>query len=103
VEQSQAKNMSFDELERLWAEYMQKKVRRVWSEKDQDPGVSGKRRSYVWCRLVYLDLCPTLLGVEGDPMLFEGPNAAPQYCAAYEWLRLPEAEGGIGQAIIHLG
>jgi hypothetical protein len=35
-------------------------------------------------------------------LLFEGPNAAPQYCAAYEWLRLPEAEGGIGHRLLFI-
>ena len=28
----------------------------------------------------------------------------PQYCAAYEWMRLDESEGGVGaQAVVHLG
>jgi hypothetical protein len=52
--------------------------------------------------------CPQpLLGVEGDPMrlLFERDlTPHPQYCAAYEWMRLPESQGGIGaHAVIHMG
>jgi magnesium chelatase subunit H len=28
----------------------------------------------------------------------------PQYCATYEWMRVPETEGGIGaHAVIHFG
>ena len=48
-----------------------------------------------------------LLGVEGDPMrlLFERDlTPHPQYCAAYEWMRMPEERGGAGsQAVVHLG
>ncbi len=36
---------------------------------------------------------------EGDPMrlLFERDlTPHPQYCAAYEWMRLPEESGGVG-------
>lgn len=48
-----------------------------------------------------------LLGVEGDPMrlLFERDlTPHPQYTAAYEWMRLPEENGGFGtDAVIHLG
>jgi magnesium chelatase subunit H len=104
-----AKNMSFDELEKILGKYMTKKVRRVWSEKDRGPGVSGKGDLVVTglqIGNIWIFVQP-LLGVEGDPMrlLFERDlTPHPQYCAAYEWLRLPEAEGGIGaQAVIHLG
>lgn len=48
-----------------------------------------------------------LLGIEGDPMrlLFERDlTPHPQYCAAYEYMRLDEKDGGFGaQAVIHLG
>ena len=104
-----AKNMSFDELEKIMGKYMAKKVRRVWSEKDRGPGVSGKGYLVVaglQIGNIWIFVQP-LLGVEGDPMrlLFERDlTPHPQYCAAYEWLRLSEAEGGIGaQAVIHLG
>jgi magnesium chelatase subunit H len=104
-----AKNISFDELEKIMGKYMTKKVRRVWSEKDRGPGVSGKGDLVVaglQIGNIWIFVQP-LLGVEGDPMrlLFERDlTPHPQYIAAYEWLRLPEAEGGIGaQAIIHLG
>lgn len=104
-----AKNLSFDELENLLGKYMFKKVRRSWSEKDRGPGVTGKGELVVaglQVGNVWIFVQP-LLGVEGDPMrlLFERDlTPHPQYCAAYEWLRLPEAKGGIGaQAIIHFG
>ena len=104
-----AKNISADELEGMLGKYMLKKVRRAWGEKDRGPGVSatgdfvvaGLEIGNVW---VFVQ---PLLGVEGDPMrlLFERDlTPHPQYVAAYEWLRLPESEGGIGaQAVIHLG
>ena len=48
-----------------------------------------------------------LLGVEGDPMrlLFERDlTPHPQYCEAYEWMRMPEERGGAGsKAVVHLG
>jgi magnesium chelatase subunit H len=104
-----AKNMSFDELEKIMGQYMAKKVRRVWSEKDRGPGVSGKGDlvvSGLQIGNIWIFVQP-LLGVEGDPMrlLFERDlTPHPQYCATYEWLRLPESEGGIGaQAVIHFG
>lgn len=104
-----AKNMSFSELEKIMGKYMAKKVRRVWSEKDRGPGVSGKGDLVVaglQIGNIFVFVQP-LLGVEGDPMrlLFERDlTPHPQYCAAYEWLRVPEAEGGIGaQAVIHFG
>eukprot|EP01083_Nonionella_stella_P295739 1005014_1 len=85
------------------------KVRKSWSEKDRGPGValngdfvvSGLQIGNVWVSV------QPLLGVEGDPMrlLFQRDlTPHPQYCASYEYLRLPEEEGGIGaQSIIHLG
>jgi magnesium chelatase subunit H len=104
-----AKNMSFEELEKILGKYMTKKVRRAWSEKDVGPGVSGKGDLVVaglQIGNVWIFVQP-LLGVEGDPMrlLFERDlTPHPQYCAAYELVRLPEAKGGIGaQAIIHFG
>jgi len=55
---------------------------------------------------VYLTVQP-LLGIEGDPMrlLFERDlTPHPQYCAAYEYMRASESDGGVGaQAVIHLG
>lgn len=104
-----AKNVSPDELEKMLGNYMMKKVRRAWSEKDRGPGVSAKG-DYVVSGLqignVWIFVQP-LLGVEGDPMrlLFERDlTPHPQYVAAYELLRLPESQGGIGaHAVVHLG
>lgn len=104
-----AKNVSMDELEKLLGKYMFKKVRRAWSNADRGPGVTGNGElvvSGLQLGNVWIFVQP-LLGVEGDPMrlLFERDlTPHPQYCATYEWLRLPEARGGIGaQAIIHFG
>jgi magnesium chelatase subunit H len=104
-----AKNVSSDELEKMLGKYMMKKVRRAWSEKDPGPGVSANGE-YVVSGLEIgnvLVFVQPLLGVEGDPMrlLFERDlTPHPQYVAAYEWLRLPETNGGIGaQTIVHLG
>lgn len=104
-----AKNMSFDELEGLLGKYMFKKVRKAWTEKDRGPGVSAKNELVVAgleIGNVFIFVQP-LLGVEGDPMrlLFERDlTPHPQYCAVYEWLRQPVADGGVGaQAIIHFG
>ena len=98
-----AKNISADELEKMLGKYMFKKVRRAWSEKDRGPGVSAKG-DFVVAGLqignVWIFVQP-LLGVEGDPMrlLFERDlTPHPQYVAAYEWMRLPESQGGIGES-----
>lgn len=103
------RNMSFDELEKYMGKYMAKKVRRAWSEKERGPGVNSKGELVVaglQLGNVWVFVQP-LLGVEGDPMrlLFERDlTPHPQYCATYEWMRLPEAQGGIGaQAVIHFG
>jgi magnesium chelatase subunit H len=98
-----------DELEKTLGRYMSKKVLRAWSEKERGPGVSSKG-DFVVSGLeignVWITVQP-LLGVEGDPMrlLFERDlTPHPQYCAAYEWTRKDEVDGGIGaQAVIHLG
>jgi magnesium chelatase subunit H len=104
-----AKNISRDELDHALGKYMSKKVRRAWSEKDRGPGVASSGDlvvSGIQLGNVFVTVQP-LLGVEGDPMrlLFERDlTPHPQYCAAYEWLRMPEPDGGIGaQAVIHLG
>jgi magnesium chelatase subunit H len=104
-----AVDVTSDELEKMLGKYMFKKVRRAWSEKDRGPGVSGMG-DYVVAGLqlgnVWIFVQP-LLGVEGDPMrlLFERDlTPHPQYCAVYEWMRLPVSNGGFGsQAVIHLG
>ena len=102
-------DISRDELDDVLGRYMSKKVRRAWSEKERGPGVtsmgdlvvSGIQLGNIWVTV------QPLLGVEGDPMrlLFERDlTPHPQYCAAYEWTRRKQSEGGIGaQAIIHLG
>lgn len=104
-----AKSVTFDELEKVLGKYMAKRVRRAWSEKERGPGVSAKGDLIVAgieVGNVWITVQP-LLGVEGDPMrlLFERDlTPHPQYCAAYEWMRLPESEGGFGrQAVVHLG
>ena len=104
-----AKDVSFDELENVLGKYMSKSVRRAWSEKERGPGVSAKGDlvvSGIQLGNVWITVQP-LLGVEGDPMrlLFERDlTPHPQYCAAYEWMRLDESKGGIGaQSVIHLG
>ena len=98
-----------DELEKTLGRYMSKKVLRAWSEKERGPGVSSKGDlvvSGIELGNVWITVQP-LLGVEGDPMrlLFERDlTPHPQYCAAYEWTRKNETEGGIGAlAVIHLG
>jgi magnesium chelatase subunit H len=98
-----------DELEKTLGRYMSKKVLRAWSEKERGPGVSSKGDfvvSGIELGNVWITVQP-LLGVEGDPMrlLFERDlTPHPQYCAAYEWTRRPETDGGIGaQAVVHLG
>jgi magnesium chelatase subunit H len=102
-------DVSMDELEKVLGKYMTKKVRRAWSEKDRGPGVSGSGSlvvSGLQLGNVWITVQPPL-GLEGDPMrlLFERDlTPHPQYCAAYEWMRLDEAQGGVGaQAVIHLG
>ena len=102
-------DISRDELEKVLGKYMSKKVLRSWSETDRGPGVSAKGNlvvSGLQVGNVWITVQP-LLGLEGDPMrlLFERDlTPHPQYCAAYEWMRLDESEGGVGaQAVIHLG
>ncbi|KAL7468553.1 hypothetical protein ACHAXS_008781 [Conticribra weissflogii] len=102
-------NISFDELEKMLGKFMTKKVRKAWSEKERGPGINAKGEMVVSglkVGNVWITVQP-LLGVEGDPMrlLFERDlTPHPQYCAAYEWMRLPEESGGVGaQAVIHLG
>jgi len=102
-------DMKFDELEKIMGKYMTKKVRKAWPEKERGPGVNAKNEMVVaglQLGNVFISVQP-LLGVEGDPMrlLFERDlTPHPQYCAAYEWMRLPEEKGGAGsQAVIHLG
>ena len=102
-------DVSNDEVERVLGKYMAKKVRRAWSEKERGPGVSASGDLVVagiQVGNIWITVQP-LLGVEGDPMrlLFErNLTPHPQYCAAYEYMRLPECDGGIGaQAVIHLG
>lgn len=104
-----AKNLSMDDLEKLLGKYMFKKVRRAWTTRDRGPGVTGNGELVVaglQLGNVWIFVQP-LLGVEGDPMrlLFERDlTPHPQYCATYEWLRLPESKGGFGaQAIVHFG
>ena len=102
-------DMTHDELEKVLGKYMTKKVRRAWPEKERGPGISAKNEMVVsglQLGNVFITVQP-LLGVEGDPMrlLFERDlTPHPQYCAAYEWMRLPEESDGAGsQAVIHLG
>lgn len=104
-----AKNLSYDDLEKMMGKYMMKKVRKSWSEKDRGPGVNGRGELVVaglQLGNAFLFVQP-LLGIEGDPMrlLFERDlTPHPQYCAMYEWLRKDPSMGGIGaQAVIHAG
>lgn len=104
-----AVEIAWDELEKVLGKYMAKKVRRAWPENERGPGTSAKGNLVVagmQVGNVWIFVQP-LLGVEGDPMrlLFERDlTPHPQYCAAYEWMRLPEPEGGFGiQSVIHLG
>ena len=104
-----AKNLSFDDLEKMMGKYMAEKVRKAWSEGDRGPGtssngdlvVSGLQVGNIWIAV------QPLLGFEGDPMrlLFQRDlTPHPQYCACYEFMRLSEEDGGIGvQSVIHLG
>lgn len=102
-------DVTSDQLEKLLGKYMFKKVRRAWPEKERGPGVNAKGENVVaglQLGNVFVTVQP-LLGVEGDPMrlLFERDlTPHPQYCAAYEWMRLPVEKGGAGsQAVVHLG
>ena len=104
-----SKDVSMDELEKVIGKYMMKKILRSWPENERGPGVSSKGDlvvSGIQLGNVWITVQP-LLGVEGDPMrlLFERDlTPHPQYCAAYEWMRLEESKGGIGaQAVIHFG
>ena len=104
-----ALTVSNDELEAVMGKYMWTKVRRAWPEKERGPGissngemvVSGMQLGNVWVTV------QPLLGVEGDPMrlLFQRDlTPHPQYCASYEYMKLPEDQGGIGaHSVIHLG
>lgn len=104
-----ALDLSFDDLEKVMGKHMATKVRRAWSEKDRGPGtssnghlvVSGLQIGNIWIAV------QPLLGVEGDPMrlLFQRDlTPHPQYCACYEFMKLPEEDGGFGaQAVVHLG
>ncbi len=102
-------NISFDELEIVMGKYMAAKVRRAWSEKDRGPGTSSNGDFVVSGMQIgnVLIMVQPLLGVEGDPMrlLFERDlTPHPQYCACYEFMKLPEEDGGFGtQSVIHLG
>ena len=98
-----------DDLDHALGKYMSKKVNKCWSPKDIGPGVSAKGNlvvSGMQIGNIWLTVQP-LLGIEGDPMrlLFERDlTPHPQYCAAYEWMKKPVEEGGVGaQAVIHLG
>jgi len=104
-----ALDVSNAELDEVLGKYMAKKVRRAWSDKERGPGVSGDGKlvvSGIQIGNVWVTVQP-LLGVEGDPMrlLFERDlTPHPQYCAAYEYMRRPELDGGIGaHAVVHLG
>lgn len=104
-----ALSLTFDDLEKVMGKHMTKKVRKAWSEKDRGPGVSSNGDlvvSGIQVGNVWITVQP-LLGVEGDPMrlLFERDlTPHPQYCACYEFMKLPEEDGGIGaQSLIHLG
>jgi len=101
-------DVSMESLEHVLGEQMATKVKRAWNN-ERGPGMSSKGDSVVsglQLGNVWITVQP-LLGIEGDPMrlLFDRDlTPHPQYCAAYEYLRLDESEGGIGaQAIIHLG
>lgn len=80
---------------------MAKKVRRAWSEKERGPGINAQGEmvvSGIQLGNIFITVQP-LLGVEGDPMrlLFERDlTPHPQYCAAYEWMRLSKENGGVG-------
>ena len=102
-------DLSFDDLERVMGKYMATKVRQAWTEKDRGPGTSSKGNlvvSGLQIGNVWIAVQP-LLGVEGDPMrlLFQRDlTPHPQYCACYEFMKLPEQDGGFGvQAVVHLG
>jgi magnesium chelatase subunit H len=102
-------DISNDKLEELLGDYMFRKVRRAWPEKERGPGVSSNGNlvvSGLQLGKIFITVQP-LLGVEGDPMrlLFERDlTPHPQYCAAYEIMKSPESTGGIGaQAVIHFG
>ena len=105
-----SKDVSMDDLEKVVGKYMMKKIRRAWpSDKERGPGVSregGLVVSGIQLGNIWITVQPAL-GIEGDPMrlLFDRDlTPHPQYCAAYEYMRLREEEGGIGaQAVIHLG
>lgn len=104
-----AVDVSWDNLEEVLGKFMTKKVRRAWPENERGPGVSATGNMVVaglQVGNIWITVQP-LLGVEGDPMrlLFERDlTPHPQYCAAYEYMRLPEAQQGFGsQAVIHLG
>ena len=93
----------------MLGKYMTKKVRKAWPENERGPGINAKNEmvvSGIQLGNIFITVQP-LLGVEGDPMrlLFERDlTPHPQYCAAYEWMRMSEDDGGIGtQAVVHLG
>ena len=104
-----SRDVTPDELERMLGKYMATKVHRAWSERDSGLGVSANG-DFVVAGLqvgnVWIFVQP-LLGIEGDPMrlLFERDlTPHPQYCATYEWLKLPASQGGFGaNAMIHFG
>jgi magnesium chelatase subunit H len=104
-----ALTVSSDDLEAVMGMYMWTKVRRAWPEKERGPGISSSGEMIVTglqLGNIWITVQP-LLGVEGDPMrlLFQRDlTPHPQYCASYEYLQLPEDQGGIGaQCVIHLG
>ena len=105
-------DVSMDDLEDAMGSRMTDKVRAAWRKTPSSSGwpgassagesvVSGLQVGNVWITV------QPLLGIEGDPMrlLFERDlTPHPQYCAAYEYMRLDESDGGIGaQAVVHLG
>jgi magnesium chelatase subunit H len=101
-------DVAMEQLEGVLGKHMTKKVQRAW-DNQRGPGVSAKGDMVVsglQLGNIWITVQP-LLGIEGDPMrlLFERDlTPHPQYCAAYEFMRLAESDGGIGaQAVIHLG
>ena len=103
-----AKDVSSSELEEMIGKYMNKKVRRAWSENERGPGVSGKGDSVVagiQIGNVFIYVQP-LLGVEGDPMrlLFERDlTPHPQYIAMYANLQKRPGSAFASDALVHLG
>ena len=97
------------DLEDILGGTMYGRMEKAWPDRGTGPATSANGDAIVSGLLVgnvFVCVQPAL-GIEGDPMrlMYERDTTPhPQYVAAYEWMRRPIVDGGIGAlAFVHLG